>query len=185
MVDLLSLCPRPLQGRDFLHTPQTSLLRLFFHNCVKLQAPPTSPATAASWCRWWCYSASSDKFSPTTPWSSKQSERNGFRGISDEEDDEVCRKKLRLSEDQSAISTTSSPTHPHQQSSTFEMLDGGANSVVASSESPPTPPQHPPTSITAVKRLAGHEASTTSLHPSSSFPANSPAHQQNLYKKKI
>ncbi|KAM1087424.1 hypothetical protein ACFX2B_012802 [Malus domestica] len=49
------------------------------------QAPssrPTSPATAGSWCRWWCYSASSGTFSPTTPWSSKQSEINGFRGIS-------------------------------------------------------------------------------------------------------
>ena len=81
------------------------------------QAPssrPTSPATAASWCRWWCYSASSGTFSPTTSWSNKQSERNGFRGISDEEDGEVCRKKLKLSEDQSAISATSSPTLPHQ-----------------------------------------------------------------------
>ncbi|KAM1768929.1 hypothetical protein ACFX12_046825 [Malus domestica] len=38
MVDLLSSCPRPLQGQDFLHTPQTSLLRLFFHDYVKLQA---------------------------------------------------------------------------------------------------------------------------------------------------
>ncbi|KAM2903271.1 hypothetical protein COP2_003102 [Malus domestica] len=38
MVDLLSSCPRPLQGRDFLHAPRTPLIRLFFHGCVKLQA---------------------------------------------------------------------------------------------------------------------------------------------------
>ncbi|KAM1483539.1 hypothetical protein ACFX15_034784 [Malus domestica] len=48
------------------------------------------------------------------------------------------------------------------------------------------------TSTTTVKRLAGREARrfalplilTLALLPSSSFPANSPAHHQNLYKKK-
>ncbi|KAM0985739.1 hypothetical protein ACFX13_013201 [Malus domestica] len=38
MVELLSSCPRPLQGRDFLHAPQTPLFCVFFHGCVKLQA---------------------------------------------------------------------------------------------------------------------------------------------------
>ncbi|KAM1481851.1 hypothetical protein ACFXTO_034228 [Malus domestica] len=38
----------------------------------------------------------------------KRSERDDSCGISDEEDGEACRKKLRLSKDQSAISVTSS-----------------------------------------------------------------------------
>ncbi|KAM1727240.1 hypothetical protein ACFX12_017908 [Malus domestica] len=41
-------------------------------------------------------------------------QRDGSRGINDKEDGEACRKKLRLSKDQSAISATSSPTPPHQ-----------------------------------------------------------------------
>ncbi|KAM1242899.1 hypothetical protein ACFX2G_035207 [Malus domestica] len=56
--------------------------------------PSASPATAGSWCRWWCYNASSGTFFPTKPWNSKQSKRNGFRSINDEEDGQACRKKI-------------------------------------------------------------------------------------------
>ncbi|KAM1042406.1 hypothetical protein ACFX2C_031470 [Malus domestica] len=40
-------------------------------------------------------------------------------------------------------------------------------------------------SITAVKRLAGHEASTAASPSSSSFPTNSSSRHPNLYRKNI